>query len=302
MPFLDRFKNIKINWKVFLISVVIAFVLWFNAATEQIYEVEKTAYCFYINLPDSLIIKNKLPKKIKARFRAKGKELLKLYFGKIKIFFDISNLKEGENFLKLVPKYIKAPLGSKVNYIEFNPPSIVVSTEKIISKKVPLEIPTINFPKKGYIQTELKVLDEVYVKGPRSKIEKIKFLKTSPVNLSDMDTTFRTEVKIKSPFPDVELSRESVGVLVKIEPYEIKFLSLKVEIKKNDKQIVKISPEYVSLKIRATPTILKDLKAYIDVRNFAPGEYKLVPKLTQPVEVLSIYPKEVRVIIIEKEQ
>ncbi|MFM1514204.1 CdaR family protein [Helcococcus ovis] len=188
---------IKRNWKIKLLSLFIAIVLWvFIIANENptVNTRISSIPIIYENLDKldqkGLILNQDITKNLDVSVSGKRSNIISLTPQHIIISADLSNIKEGRNKVSLsytLPEGIK---------LEDAPKTMDVNIEKIITKDFIVKVKNESKLQADYILESTKVTPEkITVKGSRSNIDSIKniFVKLDLSNL-DSDITLNKEI------------------------------------------------------------------------------------------------------------
>lgn len=190
-------KTLKNNWKIKLISLILAILLWsFVIASEN-----PTLTTRFTNVPvileneeylfnSGLELMNYNKTTVDLQVSGKRNQLINLTASHFRVTADLYDLKEGVNLVEL--KY-SLPVGtSLVN----EPRSISLDIQKIINKDFAINIETIGELKENYILESKKATPEkISINGARSSVEKVESVKAI-LNLSEVEDDIITNVNI----------------------------------------------------------------------------------------------------------
>lgn len=288
-----------------ILSLLIAVILWFHSATEKTYTGERDVILEYEEVPPDMTFREVPPKKIKVYFEGKGKDLLKLYFLKPKIYVNLKEIKEGKNILDIKESDIKISGDIKVNKIILTQNFINLNLEKKESKKVDVKIEYTGKPREGYgISKIVPEEKDVIITGPKSVVEKINEVKCKELDVSGKKFSFYDYLQILPPSTLVNVSPSSLRVYVEIEEKKFKEVEKEIVIITSEEYDVDIEPKKIKVKFSGVKTKIEELDrekitAIINLTGFGEGEYYIPPKIFYPegIDIEELSPPFVRVIL-----
>ncbi|MEO0267294.1 MAG: CdaR family protein [candidate division WOR-3 bacterium] len=288
-----------------IFSLLIAAILWFHSATEKTYVAERDVILEYEEVPSDITFREVPIKKIKVYFEGKGKDLLKLYFSKPKVYLNLKEVKEGKNVLSIKESDIKISGDIKVNKIILNQKFINLNLEKKGNKRVKVKIEHTGKPREGY--DILKIVPEekeVVITGPKSVVEKIDEVKCKELDISGKKFSFYDYLQILPPSTLVNVSPSSLRVYVEIEERKFKEIEKEIIIITSEEYDTDIEPKKIKIKFSGAKTRIEDLDpekitVIINLTGFGEGEYYIPPKIFYPEEINieELSPSFVRVIL-----
>ncbi len=270
--------NIFNNFKIKIIVIVIAILVWFFVKMDDNYRYAFKIQLRVTNLGPNRIIKNEIPNKIKITCWGKGRYLLSLMIRK-DIFYnlDVSRVQKSANFiLEKEEVMLLHENGIEVlNIIE--PETIKVILTDLVTKKIPLtpEVEIQTLP--GYtVVDEIQLTpDSVEVMGPKSEIKNILTIHTEKRQYKNFKRDIKNKIRLVSPVqPNVKLLSREVTLSVDIQK-----LMEKTEYEINVNVInqppnlkVTVIPSTLSLVLEGPTDLLlnvtkQDIKAYIDYKR-----------------------------------
>ncbi len=265
------FKNIKVKF----FSFLCALFLWFYIASDNVYYHTFDVPLRIKNKPEGWVLSEKIPSKVDAKFKGKGKHFLSFKYDEKFIELDLKGKTQTTKF-NLVPEMIKGfnsehdiePLD------EIKPDTIVVKLDRFVEKDVPiyskLEINTLN----GYTQVgKIKFdVDSVTISGPRLKVNQINRVYTENVKYDKVVKDLSGKVSLESSkYNTVEYSINTVHFKIDIQRIgEVVFERIPVKIiNVPADEKVKVIPSTLSLKLQGGVDLLNsieqtDISAHID--------------------------------------
>lgn len=288
-----------------IFSFLIAIVLWFHSATEKKYFAQREVVLEYEEMPPDITFREVPPKRIKVYFEAKGKELLRLYFLKPKVYINLKDAKEGKNMFKIKENDIKIGREINVDKIVLAEKFINLNLEKKENKKVNVKIEYTGKPREGY--EILKVVPEekdIMISGPKSIVEKINEVKCKELDVSGKKFSFYDYLKVLPPSTLVNVSPSSLRVYVEIEEKKFKEIEKEIVVIISEEYDAEVEPRKIKLKLSSAKTKIENLSseeitAIINLAGFGEGEYYIPPKIFHPegINIEELSPPFVRVIL-----
>ena len=291
-----------------IFSLLIAAILWFHSATEKTYIAERDVILEYKEVPPDITFREVPVKKIKVYFEAKGKDLLKLYFSKPKVYLNLKEIKEGKNAIKVKESDIKISEDIKVDKIILTERVINLYLEKKESKKVNVKIECIGKPREGYdISKVVPEEKEIIITGPKTLVEKIDEVKCKELDVSGKKFSFYDYLQILSPSILVSVSPSSLRVYVEIEEKKFKEIEKEIVIIIPEEYDVEIEPKKIKVKFGGVKTRIEDLDSekitpIINLTGFGEGEYYVPPRIIHPegINIEELSPHFIRVVLKKK--
>lgn len=284
-----------------LIALLISFIVWFNAVTEDTYVITKVVPVEYVNFnKDSLFLLVPPPKSVEVILRGKGKSLLKLNFKKIRIYKDLGNLEVGIDTVYFRPEdIILSP--EKVEIIAVKPPRYRILVDRIRWRRAVVKAGRIVNTLDDLVVKGVKLKNRyVKVVGPTSIIRKIGTVRTEDIVIKEYPPE-SLKVALYNPDTVVRLEPESITVIINGEKlqkdtltvYKFNFIKpqgREVEVLTDSLVITYLHPKDVNL----TP---HDVIVYLNVDTLSSGLYWVKPRINvrSEVKVVSIEPPEVQV-------
>lgn len=181
-------KHLRSDWIRVLMALALAMLVYVSRSdifSNQTEIRELSNIPVKLEFPNSNIINlNDKENTVSVTFEGSPQRISKLSAEQISISVDItqSNLQSG--LVEITEKNIKHPLGIRIK--EINTPRITVNLETIESKKVPVRITFDSLHKlsENYTVSKTAVFpQEVMISGPKSKIDDVKEVLSSPIPL-----------------------------------------------------------------------------------------------------------------------
>ena len=202
-----------------VMAVVLAFGLWvvFTTPGESIRK-DFTVPLVYRNIPVDWILEEPVPKESKVTLEGGAQAFSLINPDSFKIILDMTDLKEGKQFVGLHESQIKLP--SNLTLVRFDPQRIPLSAKKLGFMDGIVKVQTTGDLPGGLLLRKITVQPEVVpVLAPVNGKKSIRIL-TEPVNLGEITTTTKVKPKLVLP-PDTrftEATPPSVEVTIEVAP------------------------------------------------------------------------------------
>jgi YbbR domain-containing protein len=261
------------NWGVKLTALFLAFTLWLmvhgDPGTERNIMVP-----LEIRIPGELVITNDdRPSFVEVSVRG---SLANGGFGQpsLRCLIDLPSAEEGERLVPLTAQNIRTR-ATGLEILTVRPPRIRLVLERELSKEVGIE-PTVGTPETGFEVYEVRVSPTTaLIRGPRSRLDRIKSVGTEAVSLQGEQESIRRFVNLNIKDSLVHSSQaEPVEVEIEIGPRRsLQTISLVPVLPDDDSVIVR--PSRVALRILVPATFRRsltaaDFSATVAVRNLNP--------------------------------
>lgn len=289
----------NLGWKLF--SLVVAFGLWFFVLSSNSIEVSKEVPLKVV-LPTDYMIANDVTDKV--TFRLSGsKFFLRTIINSIStIEIDLSGAKPGPTYHTITPDMLSLPIGVKV--VSISPSKIYPVIEPIKYRNIPIKVRTANQLPEGMRLLKLEAVPKTArIKGPKSKVERIRVLQTQAIDLSDVRPSLRWEVPVEIGISGVNFDEETPPrVLVEVEPKGSNFRVAGVPLKIEADRKFTADVEKVALYVRCPPKLIRTLtpervSAFVNLKKLQPGQYvrEVQVRLPKGVKLVRVVPEEVKV-------
>jgi hypothetical protein len=203
------------NWKLKLLSVVLATMLWFVVYLIGETKKEISVPVSIVNLSKGYVIMKTDNAKVDITLTGRVSVLKDIKENEVRVSLNMSNIQEGENVFNISKSNVQIPRGVQIG--DIRPSSTKIDIDRIIEKKVKI---VVKLDKRWISEYEVKscVPDNVIAEGPKRIWEKKTFIETLPIN---------NELKHTEETVTVSLDMEG------IQASTIKPDTVKVVLKKN---------------------------------------------------------------------
>lgn len=298
----------KKNFNIILIAVLFSAILWISITLSDEYYSTYKVPLRVIDAPTGYTVASELPSDILIKIKGIGWRLTGLSLGSESHFNVSAKNDSGKILSNLFANIVENQwLSSDISVIDISPDTVSFIIERIISKKVPVK-PELDITfKPGFgLGSKLAVNpDTVTVFGPKNIINSLEEIRTSPIELTRLDT--RTKVKAGFNNNKIRTDISSVEVLLDVQRIVDKTIdNIRVDIidVPSDRDVV-LLPNTVSCIVKGGVNILGKLKlddfnAYIhykDVLLDTLGSVRPVIELPENVELISQRPDRLRYVI-----
>lgn len=212
-----------------------ALLLWFHVATDKTYEHSERFPLEISNIPEQLLLAEKLPQEVQVTIRGKGKELLKLIMGETKsVRIDAGEFTRGETDYVIRPEQIPLPEGLELRVTAVLPPkSLKIKLDYPMEKELKVQPNIKVLPAAGFEQVgELHYNPgEVLISGPRMWLRNLKVIGTEEKVIEDVRGPISDQIDLIMPEGyNVSLSEQKINYSVNVEKVvEKEFTGLPVE-------------------------------------------------------------------------
>jgi len=294
-------KFVAKEWFPMVISLVLAAILWNLVGGEQTVDKNVMIPVEVINLPRDLVISNQFKKEIEVRVNGPRSLILELETRQITRQIDLSKAVPGTTVITNDVDSI--PMRRGITVLRVQPSSIILSLDKLIQKKFPINPVTTGEPSPGYILQRLQMDPEVItITGPETVLSQYDVLRTNVININGLRESSQQQVPLDLEPAIVDLIGETTitaDITVALETvqkqYRVKFAE---PVKSGDTVLeqVQVIANVPKLLLDNNTDVSSMLTAMVieDIENGF-GVVRIVPssELTLPVEVISIDPATV---------
>lgn len=173
------------NWKMKVLALGCALVLWFYVMGERRLEVAYAVPIELKNVPQGMVVTNDLPRNIDIRLSGPRALLSDLNEKEVRISIDLVGLKPGVTTFSRLDDHLRLPGGIQVTRI--SPSFVDVKLEQIIDKTVPLRPRLVGKLPNGYQLVAVVVLPEqVVVQGAEGEITGVNEVMTERIELGEI--------------------------------------------------------------------------------------------------------------------
>jgi YbbR domain-containing protein len=216
---MQNFTQVLTNrWFLKVCSLILATLLWMAIASKTSSEIGMDVPLEYRNIPVQLELMDETENIVHVRLRGSSNVINEVTTRDVSSTIDLSGMKPGIKVVPLTADNISVPFGVEV--VRVSPSSIRLNLELTLSKTLPVTPTLEGLPMPGYeVQEITTVPDMVEVQGPESRVRRIEFVPTAPLQIEGRQEDMRESVDLEPTEPMVRLMYGSpVEVHVKIRP------------------------------------------------------------------------------------
>jgi len=292
------------NWQQKIISVLLAFVLWYFVGGEDKIDKIVMVPIEIINLPRDLVISNQFKKEVEVTVSGPRSLILDMANKAVTRQVDLSSATPGTMVIENDGTHIPVPRNIEIQRIQ--PSSIILSLDKLIQKQFPVNAKPIGHVADGYTLVELKVdPDVISITGPQTILSQVEDLETRPINLDGLKKSVQLQVPLALESAIVELIGETsvtadLKITIDTETKTVDKVPVQVEV---DGLAQEVIPPYAKVTLKVPEKVLAeqpDVKRLFRLtalkQEGIPGlQVRVLPKagLEMPLEVVSITPQVV---------
>ncbi len=292
-------------------SLVVAVVFWFFVRVANKPEVGFMVPLEFRNLPSHLETVSEKGASYEVEVRVKGSPTLlsNLSSRQIKAFVNLSEAQPGETTYHLSSHNISLPRGLKT--VKIFPSQVKLTIEPIVKRLVPIEPVILGLPAEGYELAQVKIFPEtIEVSGPKSKIEELKAVRTSSIDISGTDKSINTKANIMPLVTGMKVATKTpieVRVILKEKHIDKKFKQLPIELLPPGKKGI-INPQTIDVIVQGPISLINkmkknDIRVTLDLSSLKPDEQELPACISLPPDtiMLEAFPKKIKIIKIEED-
>jgi YbbR domain-containing protein len=207
------------------VAVVMALLLWLNVATDRVYQYTERFPLKITDLPEQLLLAEKLPDHVNVTVEGKGKELLKLILAEKKTLkIDAAEFKRGETDYTVRPEDVPIPEDLELTVAAILPPkNLKVRLDYGMEKQLPVKPEVQVTPADGYEQVGGLHYSpkEVVVSGPRMWLRNLQEIQTQKQEIQDAKESVSGQVGLILPEGyNLSLSEDKINYSANVEKTE----------------------------------------------------------------------------------
>ncbi|MGQ9631697.1 MAG: CdaR family protein [bacterium] len=288
------------NWKLKLISLGLAFAMWFYVFMEENKGIERSVIVQpeVTNIPSNLIMTENIEKGVTVILSGAARVVEGISAADIKVYIDAKNGRPGENLYRVNVDQKAIPNGVNVRV---EPPQYKIRLEERVIQDIAVKATIVGEPRRGYAVNSVKVSPStVKVSGVKGRIERLREIGTEDVDVNGADQTIRRFVKLITP-PDARiLDTQFVTVVVEVEEefveremiVPVRLMGL------SGSSRATVKPTSAELVVRGPRSAVEglgreDITADVDIGGLERGRYSLVGSPSKPpprIEIVSLKP------------
>ncbi|MDT8446060.1 MAG: CdaR family protein [bacterium] len=277
--------NLTNNWPQKLVALVLACFIWAMAPSPSkkgLTEIQFFVPVSYINTPKDLEMTSTPLQTVSVVVEVPPRDLPDVHPSNFQAVIDLDGAAPGTRKYKIHKRAIKAP--KAVSIVQVNPESVEITFEKAITKELPIQPVLVGTPAQGYVLEKVTMIPaRIEVHGPARSLEGVDQLETKALNIEGVSGEIEMFAQIAWPegvkptpaAPDNFTARIQVGS----EPVSRRFDKIPIGVV-NQTYVTRINPKNFNLLIRGPKSLvdsmtIDDIQAFIDLKSYKPGTYKV---------------------------
>lgn len=291
------------NWVLKALSLGFAIFLWFFVVGEEKAEVTITLPVEVINLPKDLVIANDIPDAIYVRVFGPRSLIRDMAIQRLPKIIDLKNTSPRKITIHITPETLPIPTGVKVT--RYQPSEFNILIEPVMRKELVVKPDISGTIANGYKIEKIETIpDRIVASGVPKKLNKIKEIKTLPINIDGATETVKMRAGLNTQdVNNVETNISEITVTVYIKPIEgiKKIQHVPVRLYPLTSKI-SFWPQEVSVTLKGPLTEInnikpQDINVIIETQNLAHGMHMIEPKCIVPegISLVHIIPQKIKV-------
>ena len=275
-------------------AVILATLLWYTVQGEEVLEINRRIVV-NVTVPDNLMIKGSTTRFKDATLR--GPRVLLGDFPRRDLEAQLRIIpgQIGQRRYRIDRDHIVGGWDQRIS-LTVHEPYVLVTVDEKATKTVPVRPVLQGAPAEGSMVERSQTEPEtITLTGLKTELARIKEVLTEPIDVTGLSTSKNIEANVsRIGLVDAELSTQRVTVKLSIGEQKInkRFPSVPVEVTGSE-YVSAIKPQQVEIIIQGTPGVLErvknsDLRAFVEVRELAPGRYEREIKVKIPPETTLI--------------
>jgi YbbR domain-containing protein len=219
-------RNVLVrNWGLKLFALVLAFGLWLTLIPEEKTFSERTLVVNLErrNLPADFELVVPPPPTIDVTVRAPNRLLSQLTAKDVQAVLNLGRVRLDQQDYPLNPDMIIVPPGAQI--VRVFPNMVQLKIERSVQDLMDIQGVTVGKVKEGFVIAKIEIIPpQVNVRGPESKFKAKEKVRTSPIDVTDLDQSATIGVDLILPRPELRFvgGQTRATVLLTIEKKEKK--------------------------------------------------------------------------------
>lgn len=198
-----------------ILAFILAVMLWFFVTYKGQSEMVIDAPVEFKNTPKGYILIKQSVNKVDIHISGHERLLKAMRPINARMIVDLSNAKKGENEIYFSRDDIVIPRTAKV--LRMDPTFIRFSLDEIAVKTVPVRVPVIGIPEKGYKVRAIEVTPPlIEIEGAKSEISDLNLIKTETVDITGLYKDLQQNVKIHTGGKNIKTKTNELSVKITI--------------------------------------------------------------------------------------
>jgi hypothetical protein len=304
-------NRIRINIKPLTGAVVVATLLWFLVATDKEYTHQITVPIEIVRLATGKTLAEKIPDSAIIELKGKGSSLLSLWFYDVKFRLELPEMRTTQKIvLKEYLTFLELPATFGLEVVEIIEPStITFSIDDEVIERKPILLSGRVGTADGYVLIDyIPSPDSVSIRGPKKRIQKLDYIYTEPLEISETKTSFTQTVKLNDQSPGLfELTPTAINIEFDVQRLaERTVFDIPISVTNVPRRYtIEASPAKLDLRVKGGEELLAELKpdeitAEIDFsKSYLRGKENYSAKIMTPDKIswIESYPKTFKLIV-----
>lgn len=214
-------RNWIATWLLRLLSLFLAFVLWYFVSGPRREPVSERAFAAplsVLRMPSDLIITTPMPDTVSVRLRGRVSDLRAVSAQNLEVPLDLKSAQPGDATVTLLPRAINVP--PEIEVMSIDPNQLHFRIEQLRQKVVPIRPFLAGPPPTGFVLGDVTLNpDLALVSGPASQIRKLTEVATDRIIMTGRTATFVQNVAVVSDSPYIRIiNPPTVDVTVPLTP------------------------------------------------------------------------------------
>ncbi len=292
-----------------VISLAIAFGLWFVVGDEEEAEILAEVPLELRNLPPGLEVVNQSVNEVAVRLRGAARLLRETPPPELRAFVDLAGETPGERTWYLEVEAVEAPAGVQVMRVE--PSSLLLRLDETVVRDVLVSPRVLGAPASGFEIYSIRLEPrELSIEGPESLLRDLQQVTTEPVSADGLRESYTRLLGVEVD-PALRPSVRRVELALRIGA-EREALDFELAVRRaSDSVGCELLAELVRAVVRVPPRLVarvspQTLFAQVSCSGLPPGEHQLAPELIYPaapdaaIEATSFEPARIGVRVEEQ--
>jgi len=296
-------KSLSKNLPQKLLAFTLALFIWAIAPSPSqkgLTEIQLFLPVTYINAPKNLEMTSRPLQTVSISVSVPPRELPQVHPSNFQAVIDLESASAGTKKYRLHKSSIKTPKGVRI--ISINPDAAEITFEEALEKELPIHPVLVGSPAKGFVLEKVTILpNRIKVHGPARILSTYDQLETQALNIEAVNGEIEMFTQVNwpegiqpvPPAPDTLTARIQVGS----EPINRRFDSIPIGLV-NQIYVTRINPKYFHIAIRGPKSMVEnmnpeDIQAFIDLKNYQPGTYKIkspTVRLRPEIQIQEVWP------------
>lgn len=196
-------------------AVALAVILWFFVISRGQSEISMEVPLELKNIPRGLESVKQSVKSVSVNIKGQERLLKNMESSAVRVYVDLSKAKKEKGTYYINKDDVKLP--STMTVTGITPSSVWIVLEETVVRTMPVRPIIIGNPKKGFVISSVVVTpEEVIVEGAKTEVGRIKFLRTEPIDIADLDETLVQDVRLDVAGRNIRTGVQEVSVKVAI--------------------------------------------------------------------------------------